>query len=121
MSNRIYKFRAWDKRFKKFSFGSGDLLLRINSTDFEYPNQFTCLHDKNGKEIYEGDYLRLANEADSTLYRIVWNSNRVGFVIETMFIKNYWEYEEYDQLPLSEVIEEFEVVGNIYENPELLK
>jgi YopX protein. len=73
--------------------------------------QFTGLTDKNGKEIYEGDVLKRYGE----IAVVEWNNDQCGF----MPLNNYnhccgregdWSGDGGD----------IEVVGNIYENPELL-
>ena len=73
--------------------------------------QYTGLHDKNGKEIYEGDIVR-----DKDIKWVVkWNIHRMGFSL-------YPTTEQlYDEMPVN--VENklgFEVIGNIYDNPELL-
>lgn len=78
--------------------------------------QFTGLHDKNGKEIYEGDIVYLYHESYDEPHKQVveWHKNGGGYYAEDDF--------GYDYLPpLSEDDFELEIIGNIYENPELLK
>ena len=75
--------------------------------------QYTGLHDKNGKEIYEGDIIQiLGGEYEQGFYE--WN--------EKVQIKDLI----YDGFNLMMTISQIgnkaiEVIGNIYENPELLK
>ena len=71
--------------------------------------QFTGLHDKNGKEIYEGDIVKSffvdTDEAGNEIYKY--------YIIEV----------KYDEILCSYKIDKFmnlEVIGNIYENKELL-
>lgn len=78
--------------------------------------QFTGLNDKNGKEIYEGDVLR---GLDTSLYpqqTVRWSDTQASFVCD-VFVPDYGEVGHgISQRSCSEC----EVIGNIYENPELL-
>jgi uncharacterized phage protein (TIGR01671 family) len=86
----------------------------------EYPLRwFTGLHDKNGKDVYEGDKLLFRSEEDESLDRILvvkWDNLLCGWSL----YDDVSDEEAFE--PFSDVIGEyFEVIGNIYENPELLK
>ena len=115
------KFRTWDKKRKAMDYESADLQLNtFNPTwvlhfklyepygDRFILQQFTGLKDKNGKEIYHGDFI-----------------GEVGFVQQVEF--KYGAFRVGTN-PAIEFIwtrtcrgEDTEVIGNIYENPELLK
>lgn len=81
--------------------------------------QYTGLKDKNGKEIYEGDILR---EPQNTSYKfrgtgeVVYESDYGGFAVVGSYHKN-----QHYELLTCDVAHDCEVIGNIYENPDLLK
>lgn len=130
---RIIKFRG--KEVDNGEFVYGDLLtnrspiieiLAYNGTYTITPEtvgQFTGLYDKNGKEIYEGDIVKMSTAMyGDEIFRVSYEDNHIGafclcsdeqedtsrFV--SIFGRNYG-YEPFY----------CEVIGNIHDNPELLK
>jgi len=78
-------------------------------------DQFTNLPDKNGKEIYEGDIIDWKiGEPPEGIYEVKWWEN--GW-----FLENEDKHKEALYKNLGEKPWTLEVIGNIYENPELLK
>jgi hypothetical protein len=92
---REIKFRAWDKETKTMQY----------NVSFLYNNaeimQFTGILDKNGKEIYEGDIVKRG----TTISDIIWED--YGFKLRK-------------GNSICDVNKPIEIIGNIYESPELL-
>ena len=80
--------------------------------------QFTGLHDKNGKEIYEGDILLnpLATAPEDKGWIVIWKD--YGFYYSLIDIEDIVENKDFR--PFGDTDIYFEIIGNIYENPELL-
>ena len=81
----------------------GDVILR----------QYTGLKDRNDKEIYEGDVVTWTG---SSSYEIMWSHINASFSV-THKIDGVRYFNAYDMDDLHEA----EVIGNIYEQPHLLK
>ena len=83
--------------------------------------QFTGLTDKNGKEIYEGDILSVENPDGykDLLCLVEYDSNVGGY--EYTPKSGYGEFETSTIGWAMGMEFEFEIIGNIYENPELLE
>lgn len=128
--SREIKFRAWDTYSKKIiswenlleedKKGDLALVLEESSTIGVFLMQFTGLKDKNGKEIYEGDIFRCIYHSDGHkdhLYHVVYNENSTSFGLQRTgnVCTQYAVRQE-----ISDVAR-YEVIGNIYENSELLK
>lgn len=116
--NREIKFRAWDKQKKKFTYPKLWDNTMPSNWEFHYElNQYTGLNDKNGKEIYEGDILY--ND---------FNAKGVVKFVNGMFIVHFIYEESVCTKDNDEMITRLisvnsitRIIGNIYENLELLK
>jgi len=105
MSQREIKFRAWDREEKRMiDYFHETYLWEDYQSDRYGVMQYTGLHDKNGKEIYEGDIIK-------TPYGMSRIFERLGC----------WFVEMQKELGYFTIDEPIEVIGNIYENPDLLK
>ena len=91
----------------------------INNKNKFVIQQYTGLHDKNSKRIYEGDILHKKLRGGLVLKGKVFlgKSNMHNEEIETWCVKMGTDIFWID----TSVQEECEIIGNIYENPELLK
>jgi len=112
---REIKFRAWipmrvdeddkevfgmchDLAFEEYA-PINDLLAGV-----KHLMQYTGLKDKNGKEIYEGDIVKAVWEKEGF-------SVEIPYIYQIFYGSNGWADEE----------SRIEVIGNIHENPELVK
>ena len=130
---RVIKFRAWNtgERMKKGMYSWEDMIDSfeselnprkslfapfINSEQFRKKPwivlmQFTGLKDKNGKEIYDGDTIQHNNN----LYVIKFSERRCGWVARLIKQEANWRDGDW----LRGCGKYIEIIGNIYENPEL--
>jgi len=109
---REIRFRAFHKENKTIvyfdkkkyitdQFQGAALLGLIAGDDSGYLMQFTGLLDKNGKEIYEGDIVAYFHNCEEKRREVV-----------------SWAVQGFNMLLITS---DYEVIGNIYENPELLE
>ena len=128
---REIKFRAWDKGLKRMIYLSeptvenddfSGIVFKLRDyfvsafssdriEDLELM-QYTGLRDKNGREVYEGDIMRFKDWWDEEMVgEVRYSEKDMAFTI----VNDFW-----DGFPIM-YADDLEVIGNIYENPELLE
>lgn len=81
--------------------------------------QSTGLKDKKGKEVFEGDVIAIeVDDTETPINARVFQNSKIGVLMFHVF-------EDNEDVPMVELLEDnsvaFEIIGNIYENPELLE
>ncbi|AUN43423.1 YopX superfamily protein [Streptococcus phage vB_SthS_VA460] len=135
----IPRYRAWNKEFKAMhevndiiaiSFEDKNICVQTiyferglpDSRDLDYYDfddivlmQSTGLIDSVGKEIFEGDILSIESDEGNIRVIVYWDDKHALFMFEEKYNK---------KVALAELFEDnsyqFNIIGNIYENPELL-
>lgn len=125
---REIKFRAWSKLLNKM-LSHEDLNKTLKDlTKIEYiagiflplnsdveVMQYTGLKDSNGNEIYEGDIVKIEDYfGEDIIGRVIYDEATAGYVFHKGNERNYFQMT----LDLEGYVHY--VIGNIYENPELL-
>ena len=125
--NYEIKFRMWDKKEKRMYefYQIPDVLKVISDNEFDLYDllsggtilsdrfvlmRFTGLKDRDGKEIYEGDILAYPDKRKKTFVIVKWRN--------VVYCEEYGTYVGFE---IPEDYDKMIVIGNIYENPELLE
>ncbi len=93
----------------------GQITYRENKIKDIVLMQCTGLKDKNGKHIYEGDILK--NTKTNECLTVAWHNTKAGYVWSKTVSNTY--LSEFGAL--FRVFDKYEIIGNIYENSELLE
>lgn len=131
----MVKFRAWHKTWEEMgkvkrirfddegnittvlvkgqAFGSNVHLEEIELM------QSTGLKDENSKEIFEGDIIAIeVDDTETPINARVFQNSKIGVLMFHVF-------EDNEDVPMVELLEDnsaaFEIIGNVYENPELFE
>lgn len=137
---REIQFRAWDKETSKMYYQinkprtdeniDDELIVQFDCTGYSVRTknkyirsgclmQFTGLLDKNGKKIFEGDIVKIVKKESNEFHFEIYDPNplvsEIFYDKAGFFVKGITDMDFY----LGAVNEEIEVIGNIFENPEL--
>ena len=118
---REIRFRAWDYTQNKIRIVTDLMSVCDGSWNVSYDGgenytgdivlmQYTGLHDKNGKEIYEGDIVACTGEK----YIVSWHNQLASWYLKPV------NYDGWHGISKSDMSLMYEIIGNLWENPELL-
>lgn len=130
----VPKFRAWDKDSKVMRSWKDLILTKDDGDDFwligykenacitsfdhdQTLMQSTGLKDKNGVEVFQGDVV--IHEEGEYSYKGIVLKDKYYFYIEGVNINDSFSFDDISNTLIGEA--DLEVIGNIYENPELLE
>ncbi len=123
--SRPIKFRAWNRALKEMwehgqiEFGNAVLLHNHDDRPLELL-QYTGLKDKSGVEIYEGDVVESFTHPEIPQHHIIeWSDKFKGWWMRNITAKH--DNDGCIQLRVGEKYGPYEVIGNIYQHPELLE
>lgn len=124
MENLRFKFRVWNNKMQKFHIVFSmhgivnDTLEGYAKDDNFVLEQCTGLKDKNGKLIYEGDVVKIPDNWDEYGF-MAGEKREVYFLAGGFRLKP--KYNKNDRGCWLEDNDDFEIIGNIHENSELLE
>lgn len=134
--DRVIKFRVWEPFQNRYLNEDDSYLIdnqgglwwvdkkekartETHDTFYHTIQRFTGLLDKNKKEIYEGDILKGFHWEMPDEEIIDYVTFRCG---SFCFFEGYFSFEEFiSNNKNPDTLYDFEIIGNIFENPELLK
>ena len=126
INNKVNGLIGLAMRAGKVVFGTESTLQEIENADTsnvwievleETIGQYTELKDKNEKEIYEGDIVKINDEI---IAKVIWDNDYLGYFLYANEENSIDSFENGEQ-PLYDYWGSIEVIGNIYDNPELLE
>lgn len=131
--NRTIKFRAWNLHTKKMLLPSDvstmPMVPEVRHADGNTGTiylQWTGLTDKNGVEIYEGDVVGYSflhgihYDEDGNAVEEDWDGGKILVSWDAENARFHTPMSDTENIPVQLAKESIEVIGNIYENPELL-
>lgn len=129
--NDRFRFRAWDKQDKELIYEAentydcqsynghtiwhDNFACLLDDEERYIVEQCTGLKDKNGRLIYEGDILKDHRQEGGI---VKWNNDSAGFAVYEILETGFFVGGLFDWLDKDT---NYEVIGNIHENPELLE
>lgn len=121
---REIKFRAWygeniGMLTPQFAGDINEIFAQKNGIYMQY----TGLKDRNGREIYEGDILQISNKENKDYHmEVLWTGQGFGYrIIRNETKRSGYIVGHHSERGLNFYNGASEVIGNIYEDPELLE